>query len=102
MLARRIRFRHGTCLNSGYSDLTIFRGPSGLFSCIQISGSTVTQIRGNTSGLFSCIQVSGSTVTPIQIRGNTQLEISRGRNGGYGGGFGAHDGVELVDLGPLF
>jgi len=76
MLTRRIRFRRGTRLNSSDSDLKNCRGPSGLFSCIQVSGSTGTQIRGN-----------------MQI-------VSGGRNRGHGGGFGACDGVELVDLVP--
>jgi hypothetical protein len=76
MLARRIRFRRGTCLNSSDSDLKNCRGPSGLFSCIHVSGSTGTQIRGHTQ------------------------RVSGGRNRGHGGGFGACDGVELVDLVP--
>ena len=76
MLARRIRFRRGTRLNSSDSDLKNCRGPSGLFSCVQVSGSTGTQIRGNTQ------------------------RVSGGRNRGHGGGFGACDGVELVDLVP--
>ncbi len=74
MLARRIRYRLMTCLNSSDSDLQICGGPSGHFTSIQVSGSTVTQIRGYTE------------------------TVTGGHNRDRSGGFGAYDGIELVDL----